>query len=168
VSEEVAMSSVDTKKLEEKIGEAIGLEMAAQKAVEELSSRGLIPNQGLVKLQGMRKEANNHQTQMEDLVRKLSQSDGLDSAKIQEMAQETEQKASKIMETYLGEDPDSQEALEFLCLAEGGEVTHYEVLSVMAKGAKYKQLSGKIRSILNQEKKHLLICTQLAKKNALS
>jgi len=167
VSEEVAMSSVDTKKLEEKIGEAIGLEMAAQKAVEELSSRGLIPNQGLVKLQGMRKEANNHQTQMEDLVRKLSQSDGLDSAKIQEMAQETEQKASKIMETYLGEDPDSQEALEFLCLAEGGEVTHYEVLSVMARGAKYKQLSGKIRSILNQEKKHLLICTQLAKKNAL-
>ena len=162
------MSSVDTKKLEEKIGEAIGLEMAAQKAVEELSSRGLIPNQGLVKLQGMRKEANNHQTQMEDLVRKLSQSDGLDSAKIQEMAQETEQKTSKIMETYLGEDPDSQEALEFLCLAEGGEVTHYEVLSVMAKGAKYKQLSGKIRSILNQEKKHLLICTQLAKKNALS
>jgi len=113
------MSSVDTEKLEEKIGEAIGLEMAAQKSVEELSSRGLIPNQGLVKLQGMRKEANNHQTQMEDLVRKLSQSDGLDSAKIQEMAQETEQKASKIMETYLGEDPDSQEALEFLCLAEG-------------------------------------------------
>jgi len=161
------MSSVDTKKLEEKIGEAIGLEMAAQKSVEELSSRGLIPNQGLVKLQGMRKEANNHQTQMEDLVRKLSQSDGLDSAKIQEMAQETEQKTSKIMETYLGEDPDSQEALEFLCLAEGGEVTHYEVLSVMARGAKYKQLSGKIRSILNQEKKHLLICTQLAKKNAL-
>jgi len=160
--------SIDKEKLEEKIGEAIGLEIAAQKAVEELSSKGFIPNQGLVKLQGMRKEANNHQTQMEDLVRKLSQSDGLDSAKVQEMAQETEQKASKIMETYLGEDPDSQEALEFLCLAEGGEVTHYEVLSVIARGAKYKQLSGKIRSILNQEKKHLLICTQLAKKNALA
>jgi hypothetical protein len=41
------------------------------------------------------------------------------------MAQETEQKATKMMETYLGEDPDSQEALEFLCLAEAGEVTHY-------------------------------------------
>jgi hypothetical protein len=41
------------------------------------------------------------------------------------MAQETEQKATKMMETYLGEDPDSQEALEFLCLAESGEVTHY-------------------------------------------
>jgi rubrerythrin len=103
---------------------------------------------------------------MEDLVRKLSQSDGLDSAKIQEMTQETEQKASKIMETYLGEDPDSQEALEFLCLAEGAEVTHYEVLSAMTKGIKNKQFPAKIRAILKQEKRHLLLCTQLAKKNA--
>jgi hypothetical protein len=162
------MSSVDREKLEEKIGEAIGLEMAAQKAVEELDSRGLIPSQASIKLEGMRKEANNHQTQMEDLVTKLSQSDGLDSDKIQEVAQETEQKASKIMETYLGEEPDSQEALEFLCLAEGGEVTHYEVLSAMTRGVKNKQYATKVRSILKQEKKHLLLCTQLAKKNALS
>ncbi|MDQ6667194.1 MAG: hypothetical protein M3Y53_03085 [Thermoproteota archaeon] len=160
------MSSVDREKLEEKIGEAIGLEMAAQKAVEELNLKGLIPNMGSIKLEGMRKEANNHQTQMEDLVGKLSQSDGLDSDKIQEVAQEAEQKASKIMETYLGEDPDSQEALEFLCLAEGAEVTHYEVLSAMTKGIKNKQFPAKIKSILTQEKKHLLLCTQLAKKNA--
>jgi ferritin-like protein len=99
---------------------------------------------------------------MEDLVRKLPQS----YDKIQEVAQETAQKASKIMETYLGEDPDSQEALEFLCLAEGAEVTHYEVLSAMTKGVKNKQLPAKVKSILNQEKKHLLLCIQLAKKNA--
>jgi hypothetical protein len=37
------------------------------------------------------------------------------------------------METYLGEEPDTQEALEFLCLAEGAEVTHYEVLTSVAK-----------------------------------
>jgi ferritin-like metal-binding protein YciE len=160
--------SVDKEKLEEKIGEIIGLEMAAQKAVEELSSKGLIPNQGVVKVQGMRKEANNHQTQMEGLVGKLSQSDGLHSDKIQEMAKETEQKASKIMETYLGEEPNSQEALEFLCLAEGAEVTHYEVLRAMTKGIKNRQFSAKISSILGQEKKHLLLCTQLAKKNAIA
>ncbi len=168
VAEAEEMSSVDREKLEEKIGEAIGLEMAAQKTVEELTSKGLLPDQGLIKnkLEGMRKEANKHQTDMEDLVGKLSQSDGLDSDKIQEMAQETEQKASKIMETYLGEDPDSQEALEFLCLAEGAEVTHYEVLSAMTKGIKNKQFPAKIKSILTQEKKHLLLCIQLAKKNA--
>lgn len=159
---------MNKEKIEEKIGEAIGLEMAAKKAVEQLASKGLLPSQGLLKnkIEEMRKEANNHQTQMEDLVRKLFQSDGLDSAKIQEMKQETEQKASKIMETYLGEDPDSQEALEFLCLAEGAEVTHYEVLSAMTKGIKNKQFPAKIRAILKQEKRHLLLCTQLAKKNA--
>jgi hypothetical protein len=43
------------------------------------------------------------------------------------------------METYLGEDPDTQEALEFLCLAEAGEVTHYEVLSSVAKEVKNKK-----------------------------
>jgi len=41
----------------EKIGEAIDLEMAAHKAVEQLASKGLIPNQGSIKLEGMRKEA---------------------------------------------------------------------------------------------------------------
>jgi ferritin-like protein len=162
------MSSLDKEMLEEKIGEAIGLEKVAQKAVKQLASKGLLPDEVSIKnkLEGMKKEANNHQTQMEELVGKLSDSDGLDSDKIQEMAQETEQKASKIMETYLGEDPDSQEALEFLCLAEGAEVTHYEVLSAMTKGIKNKQFPGKVSSILNEEKKHLLLCTQLAKKNA--
>ena len=161
------MSSVDRGMLEEKIGEVIGLEVAAQKAVKELTSKGLLPDQGLIKnkMEGTRKEASKHQTEMEDLVGKLSDSDGLDAVKIQEMAQETEQKASKIMETYLGEDA-SQEALEFLCLAEGAEVTHYEVLSAMTKGIKNKQFPTKVKSILNQEKKHLLLCIQLAKKNA--
>ncbi|PWU80566.1 MAG: hypothetical protein DLM72_11460 [Candidatus Nitrosopolaris wilkensis] len=70
------------------------------------------------------------------------------------------------MGTYLGEDPDSQEAVEFLCLAEGAEVRHYEVLSAVTKGIKNKQFSAKVRSILIQKKKHLLLRTQLAKKNA--
>ncbi|MDQ6666823.1 MAG: hypothetical protein M3Y53_01200, partial [Thermoproteota archaeon] len=61
------MSSVDKEMLEEKIGEAIGLEMAAQKAVKELTLKGLLPGHGLIKnkMEGMKKEANNHQTEME-------------------------------------------------------------------------------------------------------
>ena len=35
-------SNDDKQKIEEKIGEALGLEMAAQKAVEELSSKRLL------------------------------------------------------------------------------------------------------------------------------
>src|SRR5215218_6766092 len=156
-------------KLEQKIGEALGLEMAAQKAVEELSLKGLLDQGGLKgKLEGMRKEAGNHQIQLEELVEKLSKSEELDSENIQEVAKETTQKAAEIMKTYLGEDPDNSEAIEFLCLAEGGEVTHYEVLNAMTKGIKNKKFGTKVKAILAEEKRHLQLCTRLAKQTAIS
>jgi hypothetical protein len=123
-------------KLEQKIGEALGLEKAAQVAVEELSAKGLLDEGGMKdKLQTMKKQANNHQANLEDLIPAL-ESEGLSSENIHNAATETEQKAAQMMKTYLGEDPDSSEAIEFLCLAEGGEVTHYEVLSALTKGEK--------------------------------
>jgi hypothetical protein len=49
------------------------------------------------------------------------------------------------METYLGEDPDTQEALEFLYLPERGEAIHYEVLTAVAKDVKNKKFARVIR-----------------------
>ena len=72
------------------------------------------------------------------------------------------------MKTYLGEDPDSSEAIEFLCLAESGEVTHYEVLNAMTKGVKNRKFASKVKSILAEEKRHLQLCTRLAKQTATS
>jgi hypothetical protein len=72
------------------------------------------------------------------------------------------------METYLAENPDTQEALEFLCLGERGEVTHYEVLNSIAKEVKNKKFGTKVRGILREEKGHLELCTMLAKNNAAS
>jgi hypothetical protein len=160
--------SSNKEKLEQKIGEALGLEMAAQKAVDELSAKGLLDEVGMKnKLQTMRKQANNHQTDLELLVQKLSKLEGLNSESIHESANETEQKASQMMQIYLGDQPDASEAIEFLCLAEGGEVTHYEVLSALARKVKDKRFSAKVKSILAEEKRHLQLCTQLAKKVAI-
>jgi hypothetical protein len=155
-------------KLEQKIGEALGLEKAAQVAVEELAAKGLLDEGGMKdKLQNMKKQANNHQSNLEDLIPAL-ESEGLSSENIQNAATETEQKAAEMMKTYLGEDPDSSEAIEFLCLAEGGEVTHYEVLSAMTKGVKNKKFGSKVKAILAEEKTHLQLCTRLAKQTATS
>ena len=163
------MANKQKQKLEQKLGEVLGLEMAAQKAVQELSSKGLLDEGGIKnKLEGMKQEANDHETQIEELVQNLSKSEGLDSETIHESAEETVQKASEMMETYLGEDPDSSEALDFLCLAEGGEVSHYEVLSAMTRGFKDSQFAGTVQSILEEEKRHLQTCIQLAKQNAAS
>ena len=137
-------------------------------AVEELSAKGLLDEGGMKdKLQNMKKQANNHQANLEELIPAL-ESEGLSSENIQNAPTETEQKAAEMMKTYLGEDPDSSEAIEFLCLAEGGEVTHYEVLSAMTKGVKNKKFGTKVKAILAEEKRHLQLCTRLAKQTATS
>jgi hypothetical protein len=120
------------------------------------------------KLSKMSEEAGEQEQQMQELVEQLTESEGYDSETIESKAQETAEKASKMMETYLGEDPDTQEALEFLCLAEGGEVTHYEVLGSIAKEIKNKKFGTTVRAILKEEKGHLDLCTKLAKSNASS
>ena len=157
----------EKEKLEEQIGEVLGLEMAAQKAVEELSSIGLLDKGGLKdKLKGMKSEAGDHQRRIEQVMQGVADSEGLDQQRIRQNAEETSQKVAQMLQTYLGEDPDTLDALEFLCLAEGGEVTHYEVLDELAKDVKDKKLASEVKSILAEEKQHLQLCTQLARENS--
>jgi hypothetical protein len=158
---------VEKEKLEEQIGEVLGLEMAAQKAVEELSAKGLLEKREVKgKLQGMKKEAGNHEKRIGQVMQRLAESEGLDQQSIREHAEETSQKASQMMQTYLGENPDTLDALEFLCLAEAGEVTHYEVLDELAKKVKDKKFASEVKSIMREEKRHLQLCTKLARKNS--
>jgi ferritin-like metal-binding protein YciE len=162
----IPISLSNKAKLEQKLGKALGLEKAAQVAVEELSAKGLLDEGSMKeKLQTMKGQANNHQTNLEELVADLA-SEGISLEIIHKTASETEQKASEIMKIYLGKDPDSCEAIEFLCLAEGGEVTHYEVLSAMTKGIKNKKFGTKVKAILAEEKRHLQLCIRLAKEIA--
>jgi len=156
---------VEKELIEQKIGEAIGLEIAAQKSVDELVSKGLLKAEHEKKLRPMQEEANTQQNEMESLVKEIAEDEGFDLENINSVSEETAQKASKIMETYLGEEPDTQEALEFLCLAEGAEVTHYEVLSSVTKEVKSKKFGTRVRDILKEEQNHLEVCTKLAKQN---
>jgi ferritin-like metal-binding protein YciE len=107
-----------------------------------------------------------HQRRIEQVMQAVSESEGLDEQSIRQNAEETSQKASQMMQTYLGENPDTLDALEFLCLAEAGEVTHYEVLDELAKKVKDKKFASEVKSILREEKQHLQLCTQLARKNS--
>lgn len=74
----------DQEMIEEKIGEAIGLEKAAQKAVEELNSRGLLKPEHLKKLEKMKEQAGEQEQRMDELVQELTDSDGFDSSTIEE------------------------------------------------------------------------------------
>ena len=76
----------DKEMIEEKIGEALGLEKAAQKAVDQLDSRGLLEPEHMKKLSKMKDEAGEQEQQMEELVQELTDSDGFDSSTIEEKA----------------------------------------------------------------------------------
>ncbi len=156
---------MDKSILEDKLGEAIGLERAAQKAVEELGSRGLLKEDQLKKLNKIKDEANNQEQEMLKLVDTLTESEGLEEKKIESMAEETLKKASEMMSTYLGNSPDTQEALEFLCIAEGGELIHYNVLDSLSKELKNREMGRVVRSIQAEEERHLKSCINMAKEN---
>jgi hypothetical protein len=53
--------------------------------------------------------------------------------------------------------------LEFLCLAEGGEVSHYEVLQTICGNFDNKKTTTTVKSILKEEQKHLSQCIAMAK-----
>jgi ferritin-like metal-binding protein YciE len=116
----------------------------------------------------MKSEAAGHQKKIEKLMQRVSESEDLNQDSIRRQhAEEASEKASQMMQTYLGEDPDTLDALEFLCLAEVGEVTLYEVLSEVAKELKEKKFATEVRSILKEEKEHFKLCIQLAKENSV-
>ena len=61
----------------------LDLKKPAQPAVEELSAKGLLNANGMAnKLQNMKKQANNHQSNLEELIPAL-ESEGLSSGNIQ-------------------------------------------------------------------------------------
>ena len=164
----IPISLAKKEKLEQKIGKALGLEKASQLAVEEITAKGLLNVSGMEnKLELMKNQASNHQTNLEELLPDLA-SEGLSSESILKTASETRRKAQEIMKTYLREDPDNYEVIEFLCLAEGEEVIHYELLNTLAKKIKNRRFATCIKAILEEEKEHLELCTRLAKEIAAS
>jgi hypothetical protein len=168
MSKSTKPSKEDQKNLEEKLGEVLGLERAAQKAVTELNSMKLLDSGSKKEVIGMKDEANSHEEQIIKLISDISKENEaakIDQDSIEETAKETEKKAVKMMKTYLGEDPDSSEAIEFLAIAEGAEVIHYEVLNAISKNFKIKELSNTVSSILKEEQKHLQLCIDLAKES---
>ncbi|GKS62415.1 hypothetical protein YTPLAS21_18730 [Candidatus Nitrosocosmicus sp.] len=151
--------------LQKKLGEVLGLERAAQKAVDELIAMKLLKSDSKNEAKEIQDEASTHEEKIQEVVNAFSEDKNikLDTAKVEESAKETEEKANKIMKTYLGENPDASEALEFLCLAEGGEVSHYEVLQAICENFDNKKALTTVKSILKEEQKHLAQCIEMAK-----
>ena len=112
--------------LDEKIGEVYGLAQAAQNATEKVSKL-VDDDQIATVLQKMHDEAIETEQRCEQLAGEL---DGKKTA-IQDKARETKQEAEQMMKDYLGNDADGLDGLEFLIMAEAGELGHVEIVGAM-------------------------------------
>jgi hypothetical protein len=125
--------------IESKIGEVLGLAMAAQGATEKVAK--LVEDEGghddlVAALRQMHEEAREAEERTTELA------GGLDGKKtaILEKARETKQEATEMMSTYLGGDADALDGFEFLTMAEAGEVGHWSVVGTMNERARLEGL----------------------------
>ena len=136
--------------LDEKIGEVIGLAMAAQGATDKVLK--LVDDEELAqRLRQTHEDAADIEQRTTKLVEDF---DGKKTA-ILEKARETKQEATEMMSTYLGSDADGLDGFEFLTMAEAGELGHWSVVAKMNEKAGNAQLRELTAWALPLQEKHL-------------
>ena len=118
--------------LESKLGEVLGLAMAAQAATEKVQKlEGLTPEleERLVRMHDEAKETEERATNV------AGSFDGKKTAILDE-ARDVKNKASDMMSTYLESASDALDGFEFLTMAEAGEVGHWEILKTLNERAR--------------------------------
>ena len=139
--------------LESKIGEVLGLAMAAQGATEKVGK--LVEDEGghddlREALDRMHEEARETEERTTELAGNL---DGKKTA-ILEKARETKQEATEMMSTYLGDDADALDGFEFLTMAEAGEVGHWSIVGKMNERARLEGLEELVGWVTPIQHKH--------------
>jgi hypothetical protein len=118
--------------LETKLGEVLGLAMAAQGATEKVKALDEIDGDLAKALERMHKEAK----QAEERATEVAGSFEGKKTAILEEAREVKKKATEMMQDYLDSDSDALDGFEFLTMAEAGEVGHWEILKTLNERAR--------------------------------
>jgi hypothetical protein len=135
--------------IESKLAEVIGLAQAGQVATSKVAK--LVEDKAVSRTLGrMGEEAKETAKRGTDLAAQL---DGKKTA-ILKMARETKSEATEMMDTYLDDDADGLDGLEFLIMAEAGELGHVEIVNKMNEKAKDKQIGEMAKWALKVQLRH--------------
>src|SRR5215203_298480 len=118
--------------LESKLGEVVGLAMAAQEATQQVMKLPELEEDLAQKLERMHEEAAEAERRGTEIA---SGYEGKKTAILEE-ARETKSKANEMLTTYLGAEADALDGFEFLTMAEAGEVGHWSVLETLNERAR--------------------------------
>ena len=139
--------------LESKLGEVVGLAMAAQEAGQKVAKLAKDEgNEELVStLETMREQAKETEERGTEVAGSF---EGKKTAILEE-ARDVKGKAQQMMKTYLDEAADTLDGFEFLTMAEAGEVGHWEILSTLNERARNSQVSELVGWALPIQQQHL-------------
>ena len=141
----------DLTNLESKLGEVMGLAMAAQTATEKVSRLAADEAPELVEsLDRMNGEATETERRCMAVVETI---EGKKTA-IQDEAAATKRKGAEMLKIYLDDDSDALDGFEFLTMAEAAEVGHWSVLKTLNEQAKHAELAGLIEWALPIQERH--------------
>ena len=118
--------------LESKLGEVLGLAMAAQGATKKVKKLPELADDLAQTLDRMHDEAKEAERRAKEVA---EQFEGKKTAILRE-AREVKQKATEMMEDYLDRSADALDGFEFLTMAEAGEVGHWEILKTLNERAR--------------------------------
>ena len=139
-------------KLESKLGEVLGLAMAAQGATQKVKGMLGDDQQALADvLDRMHEEASETEERCTALAGEF---EGKKTA-ILEQARETKQSATEMMQTYLEGEDDALDGFEFLTMAEAGEVGHWSIVGKFNEQAGLQGVQELVEWALPIQKRHL-------------
>jgi hypothetical protein len=118
--------------LETKLGEVLGLAMAAQGATDKVKKLPELQDDLSQTLDQMHAEAKETEERATELAGTF---EGKKTAILEE-AREVKQKATEMMQDYLDGASDALDGFEFLTMAEAGEVGHWEILKTLNERAR--------------------------------
>src|SRR3954468_7852068 len=137
--------------LESKLGEVIGLAMAAQGATQKVSKLDDLDGdleQELKRMQSEAKAAEERATEV------AGDFEGKKTAILEE-AREVKKKATEMMQDYLDRDADALDGFEFLTMAEAGEVGHWEILKTLNERARDSGVQELVEGGIPIQQRHL-------------
>ena len=139
--------------LESKLGEVVGLAMAAQEAGQKVAK--LAKDEGNEELVGTLERMREQARETEERGTEVAGSfDGKKTAILGE-AREVKGKAQEMMKTYLDEASDTLDGFEFLTMAEAGEVGHWEILDTLNQRARNSDITQLVGWALPIQQQHL-------------
>jgi predicted Rossmann-fold nucleotide-binding protein len=146
------MEMAELTTLDEKLAEVLGLAQAAQTATKKVAT--LARKEKETELLELMQQMGDDAAKVEqrcDVV--AGARDGMRTA-ITKKARETKTEVTGFMKTYL-EGAEALDGLEFLSMAEAGEMAHWEILATLNETAQDKDVAGVVTFALPLQQSHV-------------